>query len=119
MPNWCWLDKVMIFTDMQLYGKGGIELAVLPIGDLFTMGPDDALEAVKLIGPDRVVPNHYNTWPPIEQDAQAWPAVFTLVARNARLQKRGPSTPPPHGEVATKRGVDVCHGAIELQSSSE
>lgn len=61
-----------LFSDMQLYGKTGIDLAVLPIGDLFTMGPDDALEAVKLIAPQRVIPNHYNTWPPIEQDARAW-----------------------------------------------
>jgi L-ascorbate metabolism protein UlaG (beta-lactamase superfamily) len=36
------------------------------------MGPDDALEAVKLLNPKRVVPSHYNTWPPIAQDPQAW-----------------------------------------------
>jgi L-ascorbate metabolism protein UlaG (beta-lactamase superfamily) len=36
------------------------------------MGPDDALRAVKLIEPKRVVPYHYNTWPPIAQDAAAW-----------------------------------------------
>ena len=50
----------------------GIDLAVLPIGDLFTMGPADACEAVRLIRPRRVVPAHYNTWPPIAQDASAW-----------------------------------------------
>lgn len=61
-----------LFRDMKRIGQAGIELAVLPIGDLFTMGPDDAVEAVKLIGPKRVVPAHYNTWPPIEQDAAAW-----------------------------------------------
>ncbi len=61
-----------LFSDMQLIGRAGIELAVLPIGDLFTMGPDDALAAVKLIQPKRVAPAHYNTWPPIEQDAAAW-----------------------------------------------
>jgi L-ascorbate metabolism protein UlaG (beta-lactamase superfamily) len=61
-----------LFYDMKLIGSAGIDLAVLPIGDLFTMGPDDALEAVKLLAPKRVVPSHYNTWPPIEQDAQAW-----------------------------------------------
>jgi len=60
-----------LFSDMRLIADG-VDLAVLPIGDLFTMGPDDALEAVKLIRPRRVVPNHYNTWPPIEQDAAAW-----------------------------------------------
>jgi len=61
-----------LFSDMQLIGAGGLDLAVLPIGDLFTMGPDDALEAVKLLNPRHVAPSHYNTWPPIKQDAQQW-----------------------------------------------
>lgn len=61
-----------LFGDMQLIGAMGIDLAVLPIGDHFTMGPDDAVEAVKLVKPKRVAPAHYNTWPPIEQDALAW-----------------------------------------------
>ena len=47
-------------------------LAILPIGDLFTMGPADALKADQLIRPQRVAPAHYNTWPPIEQDAEQW-----------------------------------------------
>ena len=54
-----------LFGDMRLIGRAGLEAAVLPIGDLFTMGPDDALEAVKLLGAKRVVPSHFNTWPPI------------------------------------------------------
>lgn len=61
-----------LFGDMQLLGRRGIELAVLPLGDNFTMGPDDALEAVRLIGSRRVVPMHYDTWPLIAQDADAW-----------------------------------------------
>jgi len=61
-----------LFSDMQWIGRSGIELAVLPIGDLFTMGPDDALQAVKLIAPRRVIPDHYNTWPPIEQNPHSW-----------------------------------------------
>lgn len=61
-----------LFSDMRLIGRGGLDLAVLPIGDRFTMGPEDAVEAVKLLTPRRVVPAHYNTWPPIEQDAHAW-----------------------------------------------
>lgn len=61
-----------LFSDMQLIGAGGVALAVLPIGDNFTMGPDDALAAVKLIAPQRVAPAHYDTWPPIAQDAAAW-----------------------------------------------
>jgi L-ascorbate metabolism protein UlaG (beta-lactamase superfamily) len=61
-----------LFGDMRLIGEEGIDLAVLPIGDNFTMGPDDALRAVKLIQPKHVIPVHYNTWPLIAQDAQAW-----------------------------------------------
>lgn len=63
-----------LFYDMKLIGEEGIDLAILPIGDNYTMGPDDALRAVKLIQPKRVVPDHYNTWPLIAQDADAWAA---------------------------------------------
>ena len=58
--------------DMKLIGKEGLDVAVLPIGDLFTMGPDDSLEAIKLLNPRHVIPCHYNTWPPIKQDAAGW-----------------------------------------------
>jgi len=61
-----------LFYDMKLIGAAGLDLAVLPIGDRFTMGPDDALEAVKLLAPRRVAPSHYNTWPLIAQDPAAW-----------------------------------------------
>jgi L-ascorbate metabolism protein UlaG (beta-lactamase superfamily) len=64
-------DTGLMF-DMKFIGIGGLDLAVLPIGDIFTMGPDDSLEAIKLLNPKRVIPCHYNTWPPIEQDAEAW-----------------------------------------------
>lgn len=61
-----------LFGDMKLIGEEGIDLAVLPIGDNFTMGPDDALRAVKMIQPKVVIPIHYNTWGLITQDANAW-----------------------------------------------
>lgn len=61
-----------LFSDMQLYGRGGLDLAILPIGDFYTMGPEDSIEAIKLLKPKRVLPSHYNTWPPIRQDAKAW-----------------------------------------------
>ncbi len=60
-----------LFSDMKLVAHG-VDVAVLPIGDLFTMGIDDSIEAIKLIQPQHVFPTHYNTWPPIEQDADAW-----------------------------------------------
>ena len=61
-----------LFGDMRLIGEEGIDLAVLPIGDNFTMGPDDALRAVKLIQPKHVIPVHYDTWELIAQDPKAW-----------------------------------------------
>ena len=61
-----------LFSDMRLIGQMELDLAVLPIGDLFTMGIDDSIEAIKLLNPKRVAPAHYGTWPPIEQDANAW-----------------------------------------------
>ena len=63
-----------LFGDMKLIGAAGIDLAVLPIGDVFTMGPDDAVEATKFIAPRRVAASHYNTWPPIAQDGEQWAA---------------------------------------------
>ena len=61
-----------LFGDMRLIGEEGLDLAVLPIGDNYTMGPDDALRAVKLLQPKHVIPVHYNTWGVIAQDAPAW-----------------------------------------------
>lgn len=61
-----------LFLELQLYGEEGIDLFVPPLGDNFTMGPDDALRAVKMVKPRMTVPCHYNTWPPIAQDAEAW-----------------------------------------------
>jgi L-ascorbate metabolism protein UlaG (beta-lactamase superfamily) len=63
-----------LFGDMRLIGEEGIDLAILPIGDNYTMGPADAVRAVKLLQPKKVLPIHYNTWPVIAQDAQAWAA---------------------------------------------
>lgn len=61
-----------LFGDMQLIADENPDIAVLPIGDVFTMGPDDSVKAAKMLGAQSVVPGHYNTWPPIEQDAQVW-----------------------------------------------
>jgi L-ascorbate metabolism protein UlaG (beta-lactamase superfamily) len=61
-----------LFGDMRLIGEEGIDLAILPIGDNYTMGPDDALRAVKLIQPKHVIPIHYNTWELIAQNPVEW-----------------------------------------------
>lgn len=61
-----------LFSDMALIGEGGLDVAVLPIGDLFTMGIEDSVKAIDLLKPKAVLPTHYGTWPPIEQDPAKW-----------------------------------------------
>lgn len=57
-----------LFGDMELIGRlNKIDYALLPIGDNFTMGPEDALEAVGFLKPETVIPMHYDTWPLIAQ----------------------------------------------------
>jgi L-ascorbate metabolism protein UlaG (beta-lactamase superfamily) len=63
-----------LFGDMRLIGEEGLDLAVIPIGDNYTMGPEDALRAVKLLAPKHVIPIHFSTWDVINQDAQIWAA---------------------------------------------
>ncbi len=63
-----------LFLSMKLYGEEGLDLAVLPIGDNFTMGPDDALKAVKLLAAKTVIPVHFDTWHLIAQDPRLWAA---------------------------------------------
>lgn len=79
-----------LFLDMQLIGRAGLDLALLPIGDNYTMGPDDALDALDLLRPKLCVPIHYNTWPIIRQD----PADF---ARRAAARSHAVQVLPPGG----------------------
>jgi len=60
-----------LITDMQLL-KGKVDVACLPIGDNFTMGPEDAVRAIEMIEPKAVIPMHYNTFDVIEQDPVAF-----------------------------------------------
>lgn len=63
-----------LFGDMKLIGEEGLDLAFVPIGDNYTMGPDDALRAVKMLEPKVVIPIHYNTFDLLAQDENAWAA---------------------------------------------
>ncbi|WP_096436103.1 metal-dependent hydrolase [Alteribacter populi] len=68
-----------LYSDMKLLGElHRIDLAFLPIGDNFTMGPEDAAIAAEWIGAKKVVPVHYNTFPVIEQN----PNAFTNLLKN-------------------------------------
>jgi len=61
-----------LFSDMSLVGRAGLDAALLPIGDKYTMGPEDALTAVELLQPRVAMPMHFNTFPVIQQDPEAW-----------------------------------------------
>ena len=60
-----------LFSDMKLIGElCGVTVAVLPIGDNFTMGIKEATMAAEFVGAGKVIPIHYNTWPLIAADAE-------------------------------------------------
>jgi L-ascorbate metabolism protein UlaG (beta-lactamase superfamily) len=71
-----------LILDMQLL-KDQVDVALLPIGDNFTMGPEDAARAVEFIQPRVVIPMHYNTFPVIEQDPEAF---RRLIGDDARVE---------------------------------
>lgn len=70
------LGDTALFSDMRLIGEreGPIDVALMCIGGHYTMDRHDAVHAAKLIGARQVIPCHYNTFPPIETDAQAFKA---------------------------------------------
>jgi L-ascorbate metabolism protein UlaG (beta-lactamase superfamily) len=79
-----------LFYDMKLIGEEGLDLAILPIGDNFTMGPDDALRAVELLEPKVVIPIHYDTFEVIKQDPYAFARrVEAQTAANCVVLKAG------------------------------
>lgn len=75
-----------LIMDFQLL-EGQVDVALLPIGDNFTMGPMDAARAVRMIQPKVVIPIHYNTWPVIEQDPEHF---RSLVGDAAEVQVVAP-----------------------------
>jgi L-ascorbate metabolism protein UlaG (beta-lactamase superfamily) len=67
-----------LFSDMQLIGENyRLDVAMLPIGDFFTMGPEESIRAIRWLKPRFVLPMHYNTFPPIAQDAADWANMVT------------------------------------------
>lgn len=72
-PTVYFAGDTALFGDMKMIGKlWDIDVAFLPIGDNYTMGPDHAIIAAKWVRCKNVVPIHYNTFPEITQDAEAF-----------------------------------------------
>jgi L-ascorbate metabolism protein UlaG (beta-lactamase superfamily) len=68
------LGDTALFSDLALNARsvGGVDIALMCIGGHYTMDRHDAVEAARLIGARQVIPCHYDTFPPIETDAQAF-----------------------------------------------
>ena len=67
------LGDTALFSDLALPAKrDDLDAAIVPIGGHYTMDRHDAVEAVKLVGAPTVIPCHYDTFPPIEADAEAF-----------------------------------------------
>jgi L-ascorbate metabolism protein UlaG (beta-lactamase superfamily) len=77
-----------LITDMQLL-QGRVDLAILPIGDNFTMGPEDAARAVEMIQPETVIPMHYNTFEVINQNPESFREMVGEAARVEILEPGG------------------------------
>ncbi len=82
-----------LFLDMQLIGShyGPLDLALLPIGDNFTMGIRDAVKACEFLKPALTVPMHYNTFPPIEVDPQDFARQAEAAGHATRVLEVGES----------------------------
>jgi L-ascorbate metabolism protein UlaG (beta-lactamase superfamily) len=67
------LGDTALFSDLALpKRRGHLDVALMCIGGHYTMDRFDAVAAAELVGADQIIPCHYNTFPPIETDAQAF-----------------------------------------------
>ncbi len=81
-----------LFMDMQLIGQmSKIDVALLPIGDNFTMGVEDAVKAVEFLRPRAVIPMHYNTWDLIAADPDDFSRKVKALNVEARILAPGES----------------------------
>ncbi len=82
-----------LFYDMRLIGETNrIDCALLPIGDNFTMGIEDAVRAVKMLDPAVVIPMHYNTFDVIKQDPEEFRRALAGEGPDVRILSSGEST---------------------------
>ena len=80
-----------LFLDMQLIGRLGLDVAMVPIGDNFTMGFEDAAAALDLLNPRVAIPMHYNTWPLIAVDPERFVEAAARTNHTVQVLKPGES----------------------------
>lgn len=79
-----------LFWDMKLIGElNPIDYMLLPIGDNFTMGIDDAVKAVEFVNPKMAIPMHYNTWPIIEANPNEFKSKVENIGKVSRVLEYG------------------------------
>lgn len=79
-----------LFLDMKLIGEmNDVEVMMAPIGDNFTMGIDDAVQAVKFVDPNLTIPMHYNTFPVIEADPFEFKSKVEKIGKKAVVMEYG------------------------------
>lgn len=78
-----------LFGDMRLIGRHGLDVALLPIGDFYTMGPVDAVEALHLLRPRLAIPMHYNSNEKIRVDPLVFAAMATRTGHPVRVMGIG------------------------------
>lgn len=82
------------FAEMQWIGElWDVDLMLAPIGNVFTMGIYGALHAAEMVGPERVAPLHYDTFPPIETDLDAFTRAFNEAGYDTEVFEVGEPTP--------------------------
>lgn len=86
------LGDTALFQEMEYIGnQHTIDVALMPIGDCFTMGIEDSIEAARRLTPKLVIPMHWGTFPYIEVDTDAWAAKMKDAGFNARVMQPGES----------------------------
>jgi len=87
------LGDTCAFSDMQMIGKRNpVDVALMPIGGHYTMDRTEAVEAAQLIGARTVIPCHYNTFPLLETDVQAFRSdVESATSSNVVILESGQS----------------------------
>ena len=84
------MGDTALFSEMEWIGNDhDIDVAFMPIGDCFTMGPDASVRAAGMLKPALTVPVHYNTFPPIEVDVDAWAESLDNAGFAARIVEPG------------------------------
>lgn len=81
-----------LFSDMRLIGDRGLDLAFLPIGDHYTMGPEEAARCLELLRPKVAVPMHYGTFPPLTGDPETFRVGGDLRGVEVRVLAPGDTT---------------------------